>query len=272
MNKQQLKTFAARVGIKNLGRVLRQVRLLLEHGLYGGRIREAICVELLRGYYQSRFRRLWILSDEPPHFTYHRGGAFDLAYGDRRNPYALYRGFLHLEVIREGDRLLDVGCGDGYFAKTFFASKCGQVDAIDIDPSAIAVAQTENGGSNISYGVCDAILQPFPSRRYDVVVWDGAIGHFPQTATDLMLAKIKASLAKGGIFAGSESLGEEGHDHLHYFYTLQDLAALFRPHFRYVRLKTAQYLIGGGYLRREAYWRCCDDNDRLLGSSWEELE
>jgi hypothetical protein len=46
-----------------------------------------------------------------------------------------------------------------------------------------------------------------------------------------MSKKIKKHLKPDGIFAGSESLGVEGHDHPQYFINPESLSYLFKPYF-----------------------------------------
>jgi hypothetical protein len=78
------------------------------------------------------------------------------------------------------------------------------------------------------------------------------------------------ALALAGVFAGSESLGKEGSDHLQFFAAPDDLAALFKPYFKHVELRTQTYS-GDGFVRREAYWRCANDPTRLRECDWEKL-
>jgi 2-polyprenyl-3-methyl-5-hydroxy-6-metoxy-1,4-benzoquinol methylase len=200
-------------------RNLRHLRLKLlslkESALWGGTRRESALVRLLNRYYFSLYRRQWELSDEEPHFFSQRIGFFKFAFGDDGlGPYAFYRGFFGSEVIQPDDQLLDIGCDDGFFTKRFLSSRCAKVDAVDIEPSAIESAQIFNSAPNISYRLLDAVNEPFPSEKYDVIVWDGAIGHFAKETTDRVLAKIQAALETNGVFVGSESLGFEGSDHL----------------------------------------------------------
>jgi 2-polyprenyl-3-methyl-5-hydroxy-6-metoxy-1,4-benzoquinol methylase len=89
----------------------------------------------------------------------------------------LSRGFFVADLLRDGDRLLDIGCGDGFFTNRFFAARCTHIDAIDNDAEAIRAACARHRASNITYALLDAAAQPFPNTRYDVIVWDGAIGH-----------------------------------------------------------------------------------------------
>jgi SAM-dependent methyltransferase len=182
---------------------------------------------------------------------------------------------LSAEIVRKGDRLLDIGCGDGFFDKRFFAGQCEGVDAIDIDPDAIRAASTDNSAPNIRFLLADAVEDPFPSEKYDVIIWDAGIGHCSRDATHKVLKKIAASLNNEGIFVGSESLGyEEPQNHLQFFESLGDLHSLLRQYFRFVRLRVRTYEAGVGstFIRREAFWRCANDPVRINESQWQTLE
>ncbi len=242
-----------------------------ERVVAGGRRREQLLLKLLKQHYDSMFKRQWQLGGEEPHFFSHHQGLFGFTYGEKAaGPYAYYRGFFNSEVIRKGDRLLDIGCGDGFFTKRFFSEPCAHIDAIDIEPSAIEEAQSRNAAPNISYRLLDAVNEPFPAEKYDVIVWDGALGHFAPETTHRMLEKIAAHLAPDGIFVGSESLGVEGTDHLQFFHTLTDLEALFKPYFKHVESRAVEYKIGpDSFLRQEGFWRCANDSGRLQQSRWQ---
>jgi SAM-dependent methyltransferase len=248
-------------------RIRRAALQLLERLAFGGRLRERVLRRALGAYYRSLFRRQWAWSEGPPHFFDHRIGMFELLAG-RGNPYAYARGFHAAEVVRRGDRVLDIGCGDGFFTSTFFAPRAAVVDAVDIEPSAIAHAQQHHARPNVRFALADAVAEPFPQVEYDVVVWDGALGHFAPDTTSAMFAKIRDALASEGVFAGSESLGHEGTDHLQFFETLDDLRDRLAEHFPYVQVREAQYELGDGTLRREAYWRCAESAARLEAASW----
>jgi 2-polyprenyl-3-methyl-5-hydroxy-6-metoxy-1,4-benzoquinol methylase len=248
----------------------RRLAYLKESVIGGGKIRESILIRLLGRYYAGKFRREWVLGSEEPHFFSQRIGLFAFAFGESGSgPYGFTRGFLSAEVLRDGDRLLDIGCGDGFFTKRFFSARCAHIDAIDIEPSAIAEAQAVNNSPKINYQILDAVNQPFPGDQYDVIVWDGALGHFSADTTHRMLEKIQKHLKADGVFVGSESLGIEGSDHLQYFNSLDDLQKIFEPYFRHVELRAVAYKIGDGFLRHEAFWRCANDQERLQDCHWQ---
>lgn len=241
--------------------------------LWGGKMREEFLVWLLRRHYESLFKRLWQLNKTRPHFTYHRLAWFLFGFGgNRMHPYQLSRAFYTAEVLRPTDIVLDIGCGDGFFTKHFLAPQCAQVDAIDIDPLAIENAKQNNHRANVTYRLADAVNDPFPLGAYDVIVWNGAIGHFNADSSRIVLDKIKHALTADGLFVGSESLGREGHDHLQVFETVGDLAALLNRQFANVWTKTLQYpVFNTKFVRNEAYWRCADSISRLNESNWWQL-
>lgn len=241
-----------------------------EHVLWGGDRRERLLIALLRGHYESVFRRQWTLATELPHYYDHRIGSFAFAIGSA-HPYGYFRGFLATEMIREDDVLLDIGCGDGFFAQRFFSPKCAHVDAVDIDPGAIVHASRRNPAPNISYFVLDAVNEPFPRERYDVIVLDGALGHLASEASGRLFEKVTSGLAEDGVFVGSETLGVGGHDHLQHFETLADLTALLNDHFAHVQVRSIDYVVPSG-ARREAFWRCANQRARLDQAEWKEYD
>lgn len=241
-----------------------------ERVLWGGRLRERVLVALLREHYASLMRRKWRESGEPPHFFDHRIGSFALAMGEG-TPFGYYRGYFAAEVIRKGDTLLDIGCGDGFFARRFFRPKCERVDAIDVEPDAIAHARRLNAAPGVNYVVCDAVRDEFPSECYDVIVWDGGVGHLSSESTLRVLEKIRYALESDGVFVGSESLGREGHDHLQFFFSLEELASLFRLYFAHVQLRKIAYDLPG-MVREEAFWRCAVNPARLEEAAWEKFD
>jgi SAM-dependent methyltransferase len=260
---------------RTLGRLQRRLLRLETSIVGGGKQRESALLKLLGLHYASQYRRDWELGEEEPHFFSQRLGFFEFAFGQSRiGPYSFYRGFFASEVLQDNDRLLDIGCGDGFFTRRFLSERCAHIDAVDIEPSAIEAARISNRAPNIAYHLLDAVNQPFPDVDYDVIVWDGALGHFARDTTDHMLEKIRVALNPEGVFVGSESLGLEGSDHLQFFHSLEDLYTLFRPYFKHIQLRKITYRTGFGaasFMREEGYWRCANDPKRLENAAWEDL-
>lgn len=236
----------------------------IERLLGGGALRERALLRLLGAHYASSYRRLWIWTRHTPHFYPQRWSAFEIVFRGRDGygPYCLFRGFFNAEILQHGDRLLDIGCGDGFYASRFYA-RCQSIDAIDNDHSAIATAQKHSPNSRVIYYRQDAVTEPFPNPSYDVIAWDGALGHFDPAVVDLMLSKIATALADGGVFVGSEALGRvPNEDHLQMFESREELASVLRKHFPVVRTKEISYQVRSG-IRREGYWRCAMHEGRL---------
>jgi SAM-dependent methyltransferase len=234
---------------------------------FGGERRERALARLLDLHYRALYQRQWRWADEPPHFFDHRIGSFNFAVG-REHGFGYLRGYYAAEVMRDGDTVLDIGCGDGFFARRFFRPRGAAVDAIDIEPGAIEHARRHNSTPGVRYVCQDAVAEPFPRETYDVIVWDGALGHFPPETTERMLEKIRTALSRNGAFVGSESLGFAGEDHLQFFQSLDDLGRLLAAHFPHVLLREFEYTIPDGSLRHEAFWRCAVDPSRLTETTW----
>ena len=83
------------------------------------------------------------------------------------NEYRLLVGLLE---PRPGDTLLDVGCGTGYFTRSFAADgSCTRVAGADIDPSALRYASQHSACAE-TYVCADARTLPFPDRSVDLVI------------------------------------------------------------------------------------------------------
>jgi SAM-dependent methyltransferase len=157
-----------------------------------------------------------------------------------------------------------------FFHPSLLSDRAGRIDAIDVEESAIAHAGRYHAHPKINYVKCDAVAEPFPSEAYDAVIWNGAIGHFSAVDTAIVLRKIRASLTPAGVFAGSESLGVEGHDHHQYFADEAAVQELFAPYFRCVSTRVVNYTIGTqrNFARREVFWRCSDCRESISRDAW----
>jgi hypothetical protein len=228
---------------------------------------EGLLIRLLSKRILWKVKNDWVKSDHPPHFSYNNYQGFILSFFEKTvGPYPNYRGFLSSQMISEGDKVLDISCGDGYFTKRFFAPLASRVDGIDIEPDAIAQANKYNADPNVRFYVTDAVEGKFPDTGYDVIVWDGGIAHFSKETNENMVVKIKAALKPGAIFCGSETLGSDGsEDHLQRWDTLEEVATMFRPHFKFVDLYETEYFynLEKTGRRGEFYWRCSDTEAKL---------
>jgi len=252
--------------------ILRHLGFITEIIIWGSKFREKILTFFLFQYYKSQFRRDWVFCKQLPHFENHQNMLFEFGFNNKyQKPFSFYgapaifqAGFFNREVMRSPDIVLDIGCGDGFFTKRFYADHCAHIDAIDIEPKAINFAHKYHNADNITYYLSDAVKNPFPKIHYDVVIWDGAIGHFSKESIHQILQKISKMIISDGLFLGYEAMGIEGNDHLYFFQSVDDYAQLFKPYFKYIQLKKEAYPITGGrFMRQEVYWRCSNSEDRL---------
>lgn len=245
------------------------LRILRERGLAGSELQQRLADRLITRHYEARRRLEWDLAAEQPHFYDHRLSALRLATGTTGEisglPWA--RAFYAADAMKPTDQVLDIGCGDGFFTRYFYASCADNVDAIDVEPTAIQHAKRHSAAPNIAYTRADATTDPFPAPAYDVIVFDGAIGHFPPDTTNRLLRRIASALNPGGIFVGSESLGRDGTDHLQFFDTIAELRALLVTAFPHVQTRVMAHAAPAGQ-RNEAYWRCANDVDGRARGAW----
>ncbi len=83
-----------------------------------------------------------------------------------------------------GESLLDVGCGTGYFTRTFAASLSGQVVGVDINPEWVDFARRINPGA-AEFLVADALALPFDDASFDLVVSVAAVCFMEEEAAAL---------------------------------------------------------------------------------------
>jgi len=80
--------------------------------------------------------------------------------------------------VKEGQRYLEVGCGNGAAAIHIARKYSLQVIGIDVDPEQIRCAREGAGESaSIRFYVCDATNLPFEDEDFDVVSTFGVMHH-----------------------------------------------------------------------------------------------
>lgn len=96
-----------------------------------------------------------------------------------------------LNHIAQGDRVLDIGCGNGALAFDL-AQKAKEVVAIDLVPENIKVAEKRFAKSNITYQVADATTFSH-HQTFDVVVLSNVLEHIEHRIDFLKKIKHLAS-------------------------------------------------------------------------------
>ncbi len=85
-----------------------------------------------------------------------------------------------LSGARSGDRVLDIGCGTGYFARRIAPAVQPGGSVVGIDPSQPMLDYaSEHAPSSCTFQVAGAEGLPFPDESFDLVVSSLAFHHIP---------------------------------------------------------------------------------------------
>ncbi len=70
--------------------------------------------------------------------------------------------------VGKGDKVLEIGCGTGHFAR-YFKELGADVTGIDTSPEMLKVARDDSKGIEINFAAGDAYKLPFPDNSFDLV-------------------------------------------------------------------------------------------------------
>lgn len=200
----------------------------------------------------------------------HNWKFFALPYFDHRFDWLLgpknwvwaERGIFGTRIIKSGDTVLDLCCGDGAYSGLFYSRYAKHVDAIDRNQVAIDHAKKHYKTSNVSFFQRDILKQKFPQKNYDVVFFFAAIEHFTPKIGHQILRNISKSLSKSknGILLGStpiflvERLGKNHPEHANEFTSVDQLRSFLKKDFKKVEMWTSRW--GLDHERVDAYFWC----------------
>jgi SAM-dependent methyltransferase len=183
---------------------------------------------------------------------------------DQDDTFWLERGVYASELLTPGARVLDLCCGDGFYAYHFYAVRAESVDAVDRDAAAIERARRQYGHPRLAYHVADVVADPFPSASYDVISWDAAVEHFADDARDAVLSKCADALGATGVLCGHTPLVDESEKlvdnpfHAHDYSAASELVEQLELHFPHVATFVTEHPT-----RRNVYFRASRDASRL---------
>jgi len=154
--------------------------------------------------------------------------------------------------MRESDRVLEVGCGDG-FGCNFFSRHVASVTGLDIDAVAVEQCRKRYRRDNLKFIVGD-IVHPSakPSGQYDVVTSFDMIEHVSQEDGQRMVANVAAHLKDRGLAILSTPRSRPDRSisraHHHVFeYDYDTLLTTLQPHFDRVMIfcQNDEYIYAG---------------------------
>jgi 2-polyprenyl-3-methyl-5-hydroxy-6-metoxy-1,4-benzoquinol methylase len=108
---------------------------------------------------------------------------------------AMYQDFIERFLIRRSGRLLDMGCGLGFFLQAMAQYATWETYGCEISPVAVRYARETLGLTNV---ICSRLEEAdLPLRSFDLItMWD-VIDHIPRP--DPLLRRCHALLREGGI-------------------------------------------------------------------------
>lgn len=97
---------------------------------------------------------------------------------------------------QKNDKILDAGCGDGFFL--YLLSRLGDfhLTSIDSDKRAVTNAKKQVGSKSVRYVVGDIYKMPFKNGQFNKVICSEVLEHLPDERKGMM--EIRRVLAKNG--------------------------------------------------------------------------
>jgi SAM-dependent methyltransferase len=125
------------------------------------------------------------LVDERPTLDLHGGPAFARTFVDRED--------------LQGCRVLDIGCGFGWFELVALDEHAKQIAAIEPTSRDLATAQTHITDPRVTFHVASATALPFDDSSFDTVVCWEVLEHLPLRSEPQAFAEIARVLAPDGV-------------------------------------------------------------------------
>lgn len=121
---------------------------------------------------------------------------------------ATFESLIHAVAVVPGQRVLDVGCGTGYFASLLAdtVGPNGLVVGVDASPEMIQYASRKRGRDGACvFQVGTAESLSFPSEHFDIVVSSLFLHHLPADLQVTALQEMRRVLRPGGTLLIAEA-------------------------------------------------------------------
>jgi ubiquinone/menaquinone biosynthesis C-methylase UbiE len=114
--------------------------------------------------------------------------------------HSAYKALIDAAGVQSGQRVLDVGCGTGYFARLLAESlgRDGLVVGVDASPEMIRYASRRTRAANCRFELGTAESLSFPPKQFDVVVSSLFLHHLPADLQGAALGEMRRVLRPGG--------------------------------------------------------------------------
>lgn len=129
----------------------------------------------------------------------------------------IHQKMITLAGLRDGHRVLDVGCGTGNLLRSI-GKRYPTVDLVGLDPDPKALARAgrkvRRAGLTVRLDRGFAQELPYPDSSFDRVFSSLMLHHLDSTSKDALLAEVRRVLRPDGVLVLADAvLHEHGHGH-----------------------------------------------------------
>ena len=102
--------------------------------------------------------------------------------------------------MRKGKKILDAGCGSGFFSR-YFCDQGLQTVSLDYSDKALDMARqiTQGRSRIIKHDLLSGDLAPAINEKFDIIFSDGLLEHFTAHDQDKIMANFISLLGRGGV-------------------------------------------------------------------------
>ena len=101
------------------------------------------------------------------------------------------------ENIKNGDKVLDLGCGNGRLVESLKLKV--KSDYLGVDNSEGLIEQARKAYPDQKFEVMDALKLNLPENSFDVIFMVSVLNHFPKDKQTQVLRNVKKALKPGGL-------------------------------------------------------------------------